>query len=71
MSMSSIRSGYIISKYKEDGTIDSYKAQLVANAFTPVPNVNFDATFNTIIKAKTIHLIHVISVVRCLQHFSS
>jgi len=44
-------------KYKEDGNIDHYKAQLVAKGFTQIPRMDFDETFSPIIKPTAIRLV--------------
>ena len=44
-------------KLKEDGTIDRYKAQLVARDFSQIPGLDFGETFSPIIKHTTIKLI--------------
>ena len=44
-------------KLKEDGTIDRYKAQLVAWGFSQIPGLDFGETFNPVIKHTIIKLI--------------
>ena len=41
-------------KYKEDGMINKYKAHLVAKGFTQISRVDFDKTFNHLVKPTTI-----------------
>ncbi|KAJ9705530.1 hypothetical protein PVL29_003532 [Vitis rotundifolia] len=44
-------------KLKEDGTIDRYKARLVARGFSQIPGLDFGETFSPVIKHTTIRLI--------------
>ena len=44
-------------KLKEDGTIDRYKARLVAQGFSQIPGLDFRETFSPIIKHTIIRLI--------------
>nr|CAN83340.1 hypothetical protein VITISV_021483 [Vitis vinifera] len=44
-------------KLKEDGTIDRYKAQLVAQGFSQIQGLEFGETFSPVIKHTTIRLI--------------
>ena len=49
-------------KLKEDGTIDRYKAQLVARDFSQIPGLDFGETFSLVIKHTIIRLILSLSV---------
>ena len=44
-------------KIKEDGSIDRFKARLIARGFTQIPGVDFDDTFSLVIKPTTIRLV--------------
>ncbi|KAJ0608733.1 putative RNA-directed DNA polymerase [Helianthus annuus] len=44
-------------KYKADGSVDRYKARLVAQGFTQVPGLDFSHTFNLVVKASTVRVI--------------
>lgn len=41
-------------KNKVDGSIDMYKAHLVAKGFTQRPEIDFHKTFNPVVKSTTI-----------------
>lgn len=51
-----------IIKCNENGTIDKYKARLVAQGFTQMPGVNYDQTFSPATHLATLHIILVKSV---------
>lgn len=44
-------------KYKLDGSINVYKACLVAKGFTQVASWNFGETFSIVVKVNCIHII--------------
>ena len=44
-------------KLNSDGTLDKYKARWVLQGFTQRPGVDFDETFNPVIKATTVHYV--------------
>ena len=50
-------------KLKEDGTIDRYKARLVARGFSQIPGLDFGETFSPVIKHTTIRMIFSLAVI--------
>jgi hypothetical protein len=56
-------------KHKEDGTINQYKARLVTKGFKQRFGINYEDTFNPVVKMVTIHIILSITVSRnwCLR----
>ena len=44
-------------KTKSNGTLDMYKARLMARGFTQLPRLDYDETFSPVVKASTIWLI--------------
>ena len=49
-------------KYKADGTLDRYKAKLLAKGFQQTPGVDFFDTFSPVLKPSTINIIFTIAV---------
>jgi hypothetical protein len=45
------------SKHKEDGSIDRYKAHLVAKGFKQHYGIDYDDTFSLVVMFATIHLV--------------
>ena len=49
-------------KYKPNGTVDRYKAQLIAQGFTQTPGLDYFETFSPFVKASTICIILVVAL---------
>lgn len=48
-------------KTKADGTLDKYKARLVAHGFTQIPSIDYMETFSLVIKTNSIKVLLVYS----------
>jgi hypothetical protein len=44
-------------KFRDDGSLDRYKARWVLRGFTQRPGINFDETFSPVVKPATVHVV--------------
>ncbi|KAJ0588945.1 putative RNA-directed DNA polymerase [Helianthus annuus] len=44
-------------KYHSDGSVERYKARLVAQGFTQIPGLDFSHTFSLVVKASTVRIV--------------
>jgi hypothetical protein len=64
-SMNVVGSGWVYRiKCRVDGSIEHYKARLVARGFTQQEGINYSETFNPVIKQATVIFIFSIAVSR-------
>lgn len=49
-------------KYKVDGSIDRYKARLMAQRFIQVPRADFHHTFSLVVKVSTVRVVLILLV---------
>jgi hypothetical protein len=48
---------YKINKRKQDGSLDRYKARLVAKSFRQIYEIGYEGTFSPVVKLVTIRII--------------
>lgn len=44
-------------KFQSEGSIERYKARLVAQGFTQIPGLDYSHTFSHVVKASTVHIV--------------
>jgi hypothetical protein len=51
-------------KFNSDGTLEQYKAHWVLHGFTQRPDIDYDETFNPVVKPATVHTVLSLTVSR-------
>ncbi|KAJ9554025.1 hypothetical protein OSB04_018070 [Centaurea solstitialis] len=50
-------------KYRADGSVERYKARLVAQGFSQIPGLDFSQTFSPVVKASTVRVVLSLAVI--------
>ncbi|KAL5834535.1 hypothetical protein ACOSQ4_014032 [Xanthoceras sorbifolium] len=59
-------------KYRADGTVERYKARVVAKGFHQTPDLDFKETFSPVVKSSTIRIVLALTFFFCwdIQHIN-